>query len=102
MSTSPSFICPGCQRVLRTAAVAAGSRIRCPACQTVFAPPAEDPRPASPIRPAEDWAAPARRLDEEQDRWAERPRRRFDAKKDWEEERTRRGRRPRQSGRGLI
>src|SRR5262249_61399285 len=62
MSTAAtSFICPECQRVLRTASpVAAGKKIRCPACNTIFAPQ-EDTRPASPIRKAEEMAYPAKR-----------------------------------------
>src|SRR5262245_10372038 len=57
MNITASFICPQCQRVLRTAEpLAPGKRVRCPSCLTIFAPPAHDPRPASPIRATDETA----------------------------------------------
>src|SRR5262245_1235605 len=76
MNTDTSFICPECHRVLRTATpVAAGNKIRCPACNTIFAPAVVDLRPVSPIRPLESHAPapPSRPPLDEHDKWAERP-----------------------------
>src|SRR5262249_47533399 len=68
MTTTTQYICPECSRVLRTAsAVPAGKKIRCPGCQTVFAPAAPDPRPASPIRRSERDYPAARRGDDYDD-----------------------------------
>src|SRR5215831_14399674 len=79
MNTDTSFICPECHRVLRTATpVAAGNKIRCPACNTIFAPTVVDLPPASPIRPLESYAPapPSRPPLDEQDQWdRDRPRR---------------------------
>src|SRR5262249_61219397 len=93
--------------------VAAGSKIRCPACNTIFAPAVVDLRPASPIRPLESYAAapPSRPPLDEQDQWADRPLRRLDAENDldqgeWDQDRPRRlrrdARRPRRSPVPLI
>jgi hypothetical protein len=91
MSTDTSFICPGCQRVLRIVSpVVAGSKIRCPACGTIFPPPVVDLRPVSPIRSLETApAAPPRRITEEEAPWAVRPRRRADSDDYWDDDRPR-------------
>jgi hypothetical protein len=51
MSLANHYTCPTCQRVLRTGiSLMPGQKIHCPACQTVFDPPAEGAVP--PRRPA--------------------------------------------------
>src|SRR5262245_61793236 len=115
MSTAMSYVCPECDRVLRTSApVTSGQKIRCPACQTVFAPK-EKTGAASPIRrgresdyssrpPREDYdeRPVARRRYDDDDaprRPARRPR--DDDNDDWDEGPVRR-RPQRKKGKALL
>ena len=102
----PTFSCPKCKKVLKTAApLAPGKKIKCPGCANVFAPPADDdaavqatppavkpvrkPAPPPPDDDDEDEAPPRRpvakaktRADEdEEDDDDEAPARRTDKKK---------------------
>src|SRR5262249_32305818 len=75
MSTATQYICPECQRVLRTPGpLPSGKKIRCPACNTIFAPSLDEPRPASPVRSRTEPDYPRRREEAYDDRPA--PRRR--------------------------
>lgn len=107
MSTATSFVCPECQRVLRTpSAVPPGKKIKCPACSTIFAPAAAEARPASPIRRQNVVSpppAPRRPRDEDDDHAPRRTARRAVADDDaWDDDRPARKRPRKRSALPLI
>lgn len=71
--------CPNCEKKLRLATLKSGQRVRCPECQTVFAPEAEEeepPRKEAVTTRASSTRAPRREeVDEEEDERPQRPRR---------------------------
>jgi len=106
-----TFVCPSCKNTLKTASpIAAGKKIKCPKCQTIFAVPADEgeenavqavivhpPVPAAP--PVEEPKREAERdiLDDEDDRprRGRKPRVRDDDEDLDEDDRPRRGRKSR-------
>src|SRR5262249_25071978 len=58
------FICPSCERTLKTGRpVAAGKKIRCPACGTVFPVPGEQAEAGEPevVEETDEAPGPARK-----------------------------------------